>query len=90
VPVAHADRLQAAANQRDKLPPAEVVKIPGVNHLLVPARTGEADEYPTLTEKRVSADVSGPIVRWLKMVFARRACGSCRHPNLMTTPWYSG
>jgi len=67
----HADRLQAAANQRNKLPPAEVVKISGVNHLLVPAKTGEADEYPTLTDKRVSAEVSGPIVRWLKMVFAR-------------------
>jgi pimeloyl-ACP methyl ester carboxylesterase len=67
---AHADRLQALANQRKKAPPADVIKVPGVNHLLVPAKTGEAGEYATLEDKRVSPEVSGAIVRWLQMVFA--------------------
>jgi uncharacterized protein len=62
----HAERLQALANQRKKLPPTEVVKVPRVNHLLATATTGEADEYPSLPNKRISPDVSGPIVRWLQ------------------------
>ena len=62
----HAERLQTLANQRKKLPPTEVVKVPRVNHLLATATTGEADEYPSLPNKRISPDVSGPIVRWLQ------------------------
>jgi pimeloyl-ACP methyl ester carboxylesterase len=61
----NADRLEAIARARKKAPPPAVVKVPGVNHLLVPATTGEIDEYSTLTDKRVSAEVSTPIVSWL-------------------------
>ena len=71
VPPANADRLQALANQRTKLPRLQVVKIPGVNHLLVPATTGEADEYPNAQRKARQRRSLRPIVRWLKMVFAR-------------------
>ena len=42
------------------------MRVRGVNHLLVPATTGEADEYPNLKDKRVSADVSTAIVSWLQ------------------------
>jgi pimeloyl-ACP methyl ester carboxylesterase len=63
---AHADRLQALANQRRNRPAAQILKVPGINHLLVPATTGEVDEYPALKDKRVSAEVSGAIVNWLR------------------------
>ena len=68
---AHAERLRVLANQRKKAPATQIVKVPGVNHLLVPATTGEADEYATLKDKRVSAHVSGAIVEWLRMVLAK-------------------
>ena len=46
----NAERLEQLANARKKAAPVDVAKIPGVNHLLVPAKTGEVDEYATLTE----------------------------------------
>ena len=66
----NADRLGALARARKKAPPADLVKVPGVNHLLVPATTGEADEYGTLQDKHVSAAVSMPIVSWLSRTLA--------------------
>ena len=45
VPPANADRLEALARGRKNPPAVEVAKVPGVNHLLVPATTGEFDEY---------------------------------------------
>jgi uncharacterized protein len=62
----NADRLEALARARKNAKPVEVVKLPGVNHLLVPAATGEADEYPTLKDKHVSPAVTQAIVTWLK------------------------
>jgi pimeloyl-ACP methyl ester carboxylesterase len=62
----NADRLEALARQRKDARPVEVVKVPGVNHLLVPATTGEVDEYPTLKDKHVSQVVTQAIVTWLK------------------------
>jgi pimeloyl-ACP methyl ester carboxylesterase len=62
----NADRLEALAHSRKNAPPVEVSKIPGVNHLLVPATTGEADEYPILKDKHVSQAVTQAIVTWLK------------------------
>jgi pimeloyl-ACP methyl ester carboxylesterase len=62
----NADRLEALARKRKNAPAVEVVKIPGVNHLLVPATTGEVDEYGTLKDLRVSPKVTDAIVTWLK------------------------
>jgi len=62
----NADRLEALARTRKNAKPVEVVKLPGVNHLLVPAATGEVDEYPTLKDKHVSRAVTQAIVTWLK------------------------
>jgi pimeloyl-ACP methyl ester carboxylesterase len=66
VPPPHADRLQTFANQRRNRPATQAVKIPGVNHLLVPAVTGEPDEYPVLKDKQVSPEIYGAIIAWLK------------------------
>ena len=68
---ANAGRLEALAGQRKNRPAAQVVRVRGINHLLVPATTGEADEYPNLKDKRVSAEVSGVIVSWLQMPLAK-------------------
>ena len=62
----NADRLEALARARKNAPPVEVVKVPTVNHLLVPATTGEADEYGTLKDKQVSQQVTEALVTWLK------------------------
>ena len=62
----NADRLDTLARARKKSPPPEVVKVPGVNHLLVPATTGEVDEYATLKDKQVSRQVTDAIATWLK------------------------
>jgi hypothetical protein len=63
---ANADRLEELAKARKKAPPPTVVKVPGVNHLLVPAKTGEVDEYSNLPDKHVSPAVTNAIVEWLK------------------------
>jgi alpha-beta hydrolase superfamily lysophospholipase len=62
----NADKLAALARERKKAGTVEVVKVPGVNHLLVPASTGEVDEYGALKDKHVSQAVTEAIVAWLK------------------------
>lgn len=69
---ANADRLADLARQRKNARPVEVVKVPGVNHLLVAASTGEVDEYASLPDKRVSPSVAAAIVAWLQQTSAVR------------------
>ena len=44
--------------------------IRGVNHLLVPAITGETTEYGTLQDRTVSTDVTKAMTDWLTKTFA--------------------
>ena len=67
---ANADRLEQLAKGRKKAAPVDVAKIPGVNHLLVPASTGEVDEYASLSDQTVSPAVAEAIVGWLRKTFA--------------------
>ena len=69
VPPAHADRLAELARAHKKASPVEVVHIPGINHLLVPATTGEVSEYPDLKEHTVSSRVTQAITEWIKKNF---------------------
>jgi dienelactone hydrolase len=69
VPVGQADRLAELAKKSDSKS-VEVITVRGVNHLLVPATTGEVGEYTTLTDKNVSKDVTGAITGWLAKTFA--------------------
>lgn len=62
----NADRLETLARQRKNAPPVDVVKLPAINHLLVPATTGEVDEYGRLADRHVSPAVTQAIVTWLK------------------------
>jgi len=70
VPVAHADRLADLARKQSDSKSVEMVIVRGVNHLLMPAVTGELAEYPELTDRTVSKDVSGAIGAWLTKTFA--------------------
>jgi pimeloyl-ACP methyl ester carboxylesterase len=67
---ANADVLEKLATARRRGGPVEVVKVPGINHLLVPAVTGEVDEYASLKDKTVSQTMSTAIIDWLKKTFA--------------------
>lgn len=66
VPPHHAGRLAELARARKKSPPVEVVHIPGINHLLAPATSGEVQEYTQLPEKKISPKISDAIADWLK------------------------
>jgi len=62
----NADQLEALARKRKGAAPVQVVKVPGVNHLLLPATTGEADEYAKLSSAHVSPAVTSAVTSWLQ------------------------
>jgi pimeloyl-ACP methyl ester carboxylesterase len=64
----HADRLAEVARARKKTASdaVQVAKLPGVNHLLVPARTGDVGEYASLEDRHVSPEVASAVVAFLK------------------------
>jgi dienelactone hydrolase len=64
----HADRLADLARARRRKVETELAKVPGVNHLLVPATTGRVEEYGSLSDKRVAPAVSSLIAAWLTRV----------------------
>jgi len=74
IPVSHVERLVDLARKESKSKSVEVVTVRGVNHLLVPAVTGEPDEYASLDDLTVSKDVTGAVQAWLTKMFpaARR------------------
>jgi len=69
-PVSHADRLAELGTAR-KAPASYTVKVivPGVNHLLVEAQTGDPDEYDALSSQTLAPGVVSAIVEWLKATF---------------------
>lgn len=66
VGVRHANLLIELAKGRKKDPGEVLLLVEGINHLLVPAATGDVEEYPTLTDKNVSAKVLDALTSWLK------------------------
>jgi pimeloyl-ACP methyl ester carboxylesterase len=62
----HADKLAEMARQRKRKAAVEVLHVPGVNHLLVPAATGEPGEYATLKDKTVVSAIPEKIAAFLK------------------------
>ena len=68
----NADRLVDLANKRKHPAAVEALKVPQVNHLLVPAVTGEADEYLSLKDKHVSPAVTQAVVDWLQKTLPTR------------------
>lgn len=73
-PPANADRLETLSRARTKLPASATTKVivPGVNHRLVPATTGETDEYENLKTRTIAPQVTDTLVNWLREVFQAR------------------
>jgi hypothetical protein len=65
IPVSHVDRLVDLARKESKSKSVDVITVRGVNHLLVPAITGEPEEYASLPDLNVSKDVTTAITDWL-------------------------
>jgi uncharacterized protein len=66
VPVRHGERLAELGKARRRKVATEFTVIPGINHLLVPAKTGDVSEYGALAEKQVSPAVVERIAEFLK------------------------
>jgi hypothetical protein len=64
----HADKLAALARARKKAASVEVKQLPGLNHLFVPAKTGDVSEYESLATKVISPDVPSAIAAWVASV----------------------
>ncbi len=62
----HADRLAEFARARRTRAAVEVLKVPGINHLLVPAKTGDVSEYGSLgQDAKVSAQITSAIAAFM-------------------------
>jgi pimeloyl-ACP methyl ester carboxylesterase len=62
----HADKLADFARVRKTKTDVELVKVPGINHLLVPAKTGDVSEYGTLgADSTVSPAVTQAIAQFM-------------------------
>ena len=67
----HADKLAEFARARNTKAAVEVVKVPGVNHLLVPAKTGDVAEYGSLgPDAKVSPQVTSAITSFMTKALA--------------------
>ncbi len=66
VPPHHGQKLADLARGRKKAKPVELKTIRGINHLLVPAATGEVSEYGTLKDRTISPEVGETIAEWLR------------------------
>ncbi|MDO8836292.1 MAG: alpha/beta fold hydrolase [Vicinamibacterales bacterium] len=75
VPLRHGELLLALGKGRKANWGTDLVVVDGINHLLVPAPTGEVTEYATLTDKTVSPALTGHITRWLTEKIAAPAAG---------------
>ena len=72
VPAHHADKLVALANARRNKPATRLLTLEGINHLLVPAKTGEVAEYSSLAGARVTPELGREIAAFLNAAFALR------------------
>jgi pimeloyl-ACP methyl ester carboxylesterase len=77
VPVAHAEKLADLARKGDARS-VELITVRGVNHLLVPATTGEMSEYGALPDRNVSRDVLKAIADWVTKTFPRHKAQGAR------------
>jgi dipeptidyl aminopeptidase/acylaminoacyl peptidase len=72
ISVAHADRLEQLSLTVRNRPARDTRKVivPGVNHLFVPATSGDVEEYTMLEGRSMSPAVSGALVSWLPTVLS--------------------
>lgn len=70
VPVFHGQQLSQLARARTRAGVSDYVELPGMNHLLVRATTGETTEYATLPERSIGPAVLLEISSWLSKTLA--------------------
>jgi len=70
VPAYHGEQLAQLARARQRAKETQYVPVPGVNHLLARAESGEVAEYGTLTERSVSGSAIAELSAWLSKVLA--------------------
>lgn len=70
IAASNADTLEALATGRKEksAPQTKKIVLPGLNHLLVPATTGEVSEYVSLPTRTISPDVAKSIADWFGAV----------------------
>jgi pimeloyl-ACP methyl ester carboxylesterase len=68
VPVSEADRIERLAASRPKIGAAATHKaiVAGVDHLLLPATGGAADELPSSSTRTISPDATTPMIEWIE------------------------
>ena len=66
VPPHHAERLAELGASAQEAPPVEVKTLPALNHLFVPAKTGDVAEYASLEARAISPEVARSVDEWLK------------------------
>jgi hypothetical protein len=72
----HADGLATYARARKGTADVQVVKVPGVNHLFVAAKTGEVAEYGSLgPDAQVSPQATGAVADWMQKTMAQSVQG---------------
>ena len=65
VPIAQMEHLADLARKVSRSRAVEVVSVRGVNHLLIPATSGDVDEYGSLTDRNLSPDITAAVTAWL-------------------------
>ncbi len=72
VPPGNAEKMEALAKARKQDRVVTVVQVPGVNHLLVSATTGEMDEYGTLPDRHIHPAVLSTLTEWVRAATTRK------------------
>jgi hypothetical protein len=74
VPPQHADKLGELARARKKVPAerVKIVKLAGLNHLLVPEESGSVRENAGLLGRSVSADAGAAVIEFLRQWMPER------------------
>jgi dipeptidyl aminopeptidase/acylaminoacyl peptidase len=65
VPPHHAEKLAELARLRKKKAPVEIKVLPSLNHLFVPAKSGEVSEYGSLDAREIAPEVASLVAEWL-------------------------
>jgi len=66
VPVHHAEELAQLSRARTRAGATDYVRLPALNHLFVPATTGEVSEYASLTDRAISPQLGSVVIDWLQ------------------------
>jgi pimeloyl-ACP methyl ester carboxylesterase len=74
VPPAHARELEKLGLARRNRPAThtQAVVLPGVNHLMLQAKTGTVDEYATLEPRAIASELTTALTGWLATALVAR------------------